>query len=371
MRRMTVKFFSLAVAVAIAVGCGVKVNDEGDPPGKSSIHVTSISPVNGPINGGTQVTIEGSGFDDGTGTIGVWFGGYYGEVAGFDDTSIVVYTPPGDDFGAVEVGVENAFGQQVLPDAFEYGNFVYGAVTILSAFDIVNPNQFNPAVNDYMDAYMAFTQPTENELTVPIPPANSCEFNPPDQPFGSVVLLDAGNNVTLSGPGSDVLLPRQTGPRYYPTNVIPGTSAFFQDATYTVSNDGGPDIPAMGEIDALVTPTDFVVAAPNIGAVPLQTVSRGIDLTFQWSGGSPGLFYIELAGYLQGTGYTNEKLRCRADDSGSFTIAGGYMNMFTQSDQLVVTVARRTDAYWVVPTNSALGQSVGIINKIGVLAYPF
>lgn len=353
---------------ALLFGCGTKV-DGGGPPGGTTLQVTGVVPATGPVNGGTQVDVQGSGFDDGTGFVGVLFDGYPAEIVSITDTAVTVITPPGGDVGAISVTVENAFGTKTLSDGYTYSEAVYGAAALLWAYDFINPNQFNPVQNDYVDAYAAFFDPTATSLIDDPPTENTCQFNP--QGSGNTfVLWDAGANVALDAGGLAVQMPRQdtgSGIVYYPTSVIPGTSVYAPETVYTLAAEGGNDLDAFDPVDALVTPGDFSVTSPDIGAIPAPTVNRSADLGFTWSGGTPGnVFFIQLDGY-DANGYTGETLLCRPSDIGGFTVPGNQLAGMTQATQAVVYVGRRLDAYFLLPPNSALGHSAGVIYKVGVL----
>jgi hypothetical protein len=83
--------------------------------------VTALDPDRGPVTGGTEVTIDGTGF---TGATEVSFGGVPGtDLTVVSDTEIVVTTPAGDAPGAVDVVVTAPSGVS------EPGEFTYVPVT--------------------------------------------------------------------------------------------------------------------------------------------------------------------------------------------------------------------------------------------------
>jgi len=83
----------------------------------SSVTVTSVSPTSGSVNGGTLVSVRGSGFKSG---LAVTFGGAAATVTIFSSTSISAFTPA-HAAGAVDVVVTNGDGQTATrASAFTY-----------------------------------------------------------------------------------------------------------------------------------------------------------------------------------------------------------------------------------------------------------
>jgi hypothetical protein len=79
--------------------------------------ISALDPARGPLAGGTQVTITGSGFtlDD-----AVLFGGTAVDAITSSETTITFTTPPSKIPGPVDVTVTNANGADTLADAFSY-----------------------------------------------------------------------------------------------------------------------------------------------------------------------------------------------------------------------------------------------------------
>jgi PKD repeat protein len=83
--------------------------------------VTGISPTRGPVAGGTNVTISGSGF---VGTSAVQFGSVYATILTVSDSTITVLSPGQGSAGTVNVTVTKAGGTSATSDAdkFTYTN---------------------------------------------------------------------------------------------------------------------------------------------------------------------------------------------------------------------------------------------------------
>ncbi len=79
--------------------------------------VSSINPAYGPLAGGTNVTITGSGF---TSASTVFFGGVQSTHVNFvNSTSLVATAPPGS-LGSVDIAVTTSNGSITLPGAYSY-----------------------------------------------------------------------------------------------------------------------------------------------------------------------------------------------------------------------------------------------------------
>ncbi len=84
--------------------------------------ITSIMPIQGPVVGGTMVTITGTNFLDSVGTTTVSFGGIPATITSITSTQIIVKTPPSTSGpGPVDVMVTTTDGgSDTAPSAFTY-----------------------------------------------------------------------------------------------------------------------------------------------------------------------------------------------------------------------------------------------------------
>jgi hypothetical protein len=84
--------------------------------------INALLPPRGPLLGGRDITIRGAGFATG-GNTEVWFGDVPGtNVRVMDPSTIVVTSPPGDNFDEVDVRVVDDNGVAELPDSFRFVN---------------------------------------------------------------------------------------------------------------------------------------------------------------------------------------------------------------------------------------------------------
>ena len=103
--------------------------------------ITGITPDQGGTNGGTIVTISGTGFDVG---VDVLFGGYYCDprkiVVDPTSSTITCVAPPSPIGGPVDVEVRSAFGVScIVPDAYSYILPGGGLCSITSLFPAQGP----------------------------------------------------------------------------------------------------------------------------------------------------------------------------------------------------------------------------------------
>lgn len=376
-----------AAVLSLAAACGVKTNPDNPntsptPPG---LLITDIVPAVGPVVGGQEVQINGQDFDDGTQQISVLFGAEVATVTNLTNTTLTVVTPAQSAEGAVNVQVTNAFGSYTFEAGYTYEQteLLYGALSIFSFYDILNPGQFGGNPADFADAFASFVEPTTESLLLPLAAADSCELNPTSPP-GNFTPLDTGSSVQFASGGATVTLTKCTDHTqitpcaaedlsYYPELVIETPGVFLAQTMYDESSAGGSGLASFNATAAIATPSDFSVTGPSIDqgtdTSNYYNLSRSAGDTFTWSGGTAGdAFFIILSGYDTNTqAYTGQEIVCRPADDGSFTVAGNFTSQLTQGDTAVVYIARRTEADWLLAPNNSAGQSVGIIYKIGVV----
>ena len=92
--------------------------------------ITSVSPASGPLSGGTQITLTGTGFNSsygyscwGCGRIGdgyLMVGGQYANVSSYSDTQITAIVPVASSAGQVDIVVGNYWSSTTSANAFTY-----------------------------------------------------------------------------------------------------------------------------------------------------------------------------------------------------------------------------------------------------------
>jgi cyclophilin family peptidyl-prolyl cis-trans isomerase len=117
---------SATISVAASDGSGSPAQMSFSVATAPTVTVTSVSPTSGPVVGGTQVTITGTGF---TGATAVDFGGQAATSFTVNsDSSISAVSPAGDPGGAVDVTVTTPRGTSATSAADQ---FTYDAVPSL------------------------------------------------------------------------------------------------------------------------------------------------------------------------------------------------------------------------------------------------
>ena len=144
--------------------------------------LSSITPTSGSINGGTQVTITGTGF---TGATNVSFGPYTAtNFTVVSDTQITVVSPPANSSGSVHVTVTTLGGTSATSSADQ---FSYIPLPVLSSISPTNGpisggtqvtiigTGFTGATSVSFGSYTAsnFTVVSDTQITVVSPPASN------------------------------------------------------------------------------------------------------------------------------------------------------------------------------------------------------
>lgn len=107
-------FVTLGAVMLAAAACGVHTSQNG------AVKILSIAPTTGSITGGIAVSIDGEGFDDGTGQVDVLFGAAPADVVSLTPTHIDLTLPSGLACGGVDVQVSNTHGTSLKSHAFNY-----------------------------------------------------------------------------------------------------------------------------------------------------------------------------------------------------------------------------------------------------------
>ncbi len=129
--------YAVVPAVDAPASVDVKVQSGVDPGGAprfvgltrgysyvGETRADSFAPTQGPVEGGTQITVRGSGFRPGDKVLIGWREASANQV--IDETTLIALTPPATDIGTADeekatVAVRNASGLAVLTGSFLYG----------------------------------------------------------------------------------------------------------------------------------------------------------------------------------------------------------------------------------------------------------
>ncbi|MEL0627543.1 IPT/TIG domain-containing protein [Salinibacterium amurskyense] len=291
--------------------------------------VTSIAPDEGPLAGGTEVTITGTGF---TGATGVTFDGDDGtSFTVVSDTEITVTTPAGS-AGAAAVVVEHAAG-----DA-EAGDFTYvAAPTVSDLTPVIGPIAGGSAVTITGsgftgatgvtfdgDAGTSFTVVSDTEITVSSPAHAAGEVEVVVEHAGGDVT--AGNFTYLADPVVTDVTPT-SGPLAGGTEVTITGSGFTGATGVTFDGDDGTSFTVVSDTEITVTtPAHAAGDAPIVVVHPVVNAAAG-DFTYTEA---PAIASLApntgpVAGgtvvTITGTGFTGATgVTFDGDDGTSFTV---------------------------------------------------
>lgn len=141
---------------------------------------------------------------------------------------------------------------------------------------------------------------------------------PPTQ-SGGVPALDAGSALTVSGPDGTKQIPKTSG--YYSAALGGGSLTapnFLDPGSYTVTGPGGSGSGAVGGFTA----TQSISASPVTWTASQQsTISRSVDTTVNWTGGSPDGYVAIIGTSTSNTPQVTGTFACTAKSTaGTFTI---------------------------------------------------
>lgn len=339
----------------------------------SAISITGINPPNGPLSGGTTVTITGTGFSGGTTT--VTFGGTNGtNVIVADDSSLTVLTPAAANAGAVAVAVANGNGTASLPNAFVYGNGGGGgggggaqttteSLGGISEFNLVKVGSDPEYTQGYAFYFAA------SDVLYPAPGTCALDLN---QLPNVTTTLDAGTSVTVSQGNTNFTLPKDTS-NGYPLYVNQNGAA----SSFAMGQMAGINAPGAGGLAAFNVASVASAPAANYSAwldpFGFQSMegggfwSGGSDLWVVWGeGGQMGVVnnpvnHVQVYVIGQDLAGTMHVLQCdlrEGGDTGGFCVRGG-----GSSDLCQTPGASMTD-FW----NAIGGPQVGF-GAANVLLY--
>jgi uncharacterized protein (TIGR03437 family) len=186
------------------------------------------------------------------------------------------------------------------------GNMKAGIITLWSGFAFAEPSEVSAEFGFWSAAYALHINARAA--------AGHCVANAgatigfPGGPPVDGPLLDAGPNLTISGPGGTT----QMGPGFFYQYeaVFLGTNFFVPGNSYTVSGTGGADVGPF-QATMVVPPSAFTWTNQNA----IQNIPRNQDLLITWSGGDPNSLVV-INGYADRVSF-----QCTAlASAGQFTV---------------------------------------------------
>lgn len=353
--------------------------------------VDRIDPGWGPPGGGTEVIIEGAGFE---GEVTVAFGRAQVDVTQMGPGTLRVTTPAAGSPAIVDVTITSGLGEVVLEDGFAFREWppdgdtgeppddtgdpgdpdptgLVGGIAQFTRTQVACPPCFNLTESLDINAQAGFHDPVARGWLDWIPPVGQCVTDP-DASGPSVRLLDVGPWTYLQSGSSNVGLRRtstQAGTLYDAQALAP--SQWLNNSSFDVSvPDGGALGGSFTVPDALVTPQGFdtieppamLYTSPDLAFTALISASRP---TVAWSpSGGSGTFVVVVDVYSpDGAAYLGQ-VYCHGADNGAMTLPAAALSRYPAFSLLAVGLYRTWIDEAVIPVN---GASLETLAQSGVL----
>lgn len=391
-------------SLLLLVGCGTfGLDQKSDTATRDSgealapLRIDRLDPAFGPLAGGTEVTVEGAGFE---GDVTFKFGNAAVDVTVVDDETLLVVTPEVRAEATVDVELESDLGSVSLDDAFTFTDEDLGGddggsgsgsgggsgsgsgsgsgasgVTIGVQMDYVAipcMDCFGLTQQVFVDTVAMFHSPTQGSWHTGLPPAGSCTTTPDtSSPVSSTI--DVGGSVTLQTGGAAYALPRSNanGLTAYLSNGM-GQNDYVRNASWDlVVGDGGSWGPftVPGALQTTsgftdVQPIDLFEPDSWYAFAPLYT--SAFQMTWAPSGVSD-LVVVDIQVYDQfsGSPYPNGNIICSTTDTGSITIPPQYFGSFYQGDLASVFIYRWDTNTATNPVDGTTVEGMTIFGAIG------
>lgn len=323
------------------------------------ISITGLNPPNGPLTGGTTVTITGTGFQAANATVA--FGGVNGTgVSITSDTSLSVLTPASATAGPVSVSVANANGTATLPNAFVYGNGGGGgggggSTVTENLGGVVEFNNVkqggDPAYSQGFGLFFA-----ASDVSYPSPGTCALDLNQ----FPNVTTtLDAGANVTIAQGSNSMSVPKVSnsyGPSYLLNNG-PASSYVLGQMAGVSGPGAGAGIAAFNAASVAAAPsTDYQAWMDPLGFWNFEgggVWTAGSDMWFSWTGSDTSpVDHVQLFIVGQDLGGATHVLQCdlrEGGDMGGFCVGAG------GSGDLCQTPGAKMSDFWTAIGGPQMG----------------
>ncbi|MFZ5481457.1 MAG: IPT/TIG domain-containing protein [Myxococcota bacterium] len=368
------------------LGCGFGLDPLAED-GGGTISIVEVSPRWGPPDGGTEVTITGTGF---VGEVAVTFGNADVIVTVVDAQTIVATTPYAGVEATVDVSVTSDLGRADAPGAFAYSEDEpeetdadtdadadadadddgTGAVVETSVFVVACPECFGVTQQVYVSASAAFHDGVRGSWTEWLPAVGDCA-NGSLTPAGPAdAFVDVGDWVDLRSRSQSISMqgtPGADGVTYLADDL---TEADWESgADFDLSVPEGGEWGAFEVENAVETPENFTDVQPVelLEPNPQRAFSARIRKTgqeFTWApyGGDGSILLLvdvySAQGSYQGT------VSCREADDGRLTLPSSALNAYQANSLLAVSIYRYQLATFDLPTG-AEGESVSSIGYMG------
>ncbi len=376
------------IALAVLVGCG----GSGLDPQGVQVRILDVEPEEGPVQGGTPVTITGLGFDPGA---VAWFDDVPLPTTRVDQLTLTLTTPAWAGPGPVEVRVTTEKGAATLPDGFTYtgggttattgtstttptgtgtevaptgltGGLVQYVLTQVACMDCF-PGWFATDVDVWAEA--ALHDGVDDTWLANWPAVGSCVANPTGGAIATTT-WDGGASVQLTTGATSVTLDRQVDPdgfSYGATGLTLGD--FEHPATWDLVVPGGADIGPTTVSGAVQTPEGFATLAPvemlyvNPAAAFSARFSRTSGQDITWSPTGFDTVNVTLLVFSSDGQQTLGAVMCVDNDDGSLHVPAAWLSAYPAGSLVGVFVYRTQTTEAVIPAN---GHTLEGVAQMGV-----
>ena len=378
--------------LALLGGCGTFGLDRAvaDSP-TGELRIDGIDPAWGPPEGGTTVTITGSGFTGGL-TVTIRRDGV--DVTRIDDGTLVVESPEAGMEAAVDVVVTSSLGEVKVNDGFTFAeeepeesdadtdadadadadadtdsdsdtDLGTSGVVEFSLLQYACPECTSQTSDLSITAAAAFHDPADTSWLDWLPRTGSCtedlERDTPASRYDDVgdwiYLNSGGHSVGLRGSrdGSSVS---------YAASGISETD-FVRTAFYDLSVPDGADWGAFAVVDAVETPQGFSDIQPvnllQISNPFSQRISQA-GQTFTWApSGGDGSFLVFVSVYNDASRLLGAVL-CRGADNGELDVPSAYLSRYPIGSLVLVDLWRYQIGSFPLPN----GGDADAVASVGV-----
>lgn len=369
-------------------------SDSGDVQ-RGPVGISDLDPHWGPTDGGTEVTIEGWGFE---GDVVVTFGAASLDVTVIDDETLVVTSPSSRREASIDVTVFSDLGSVTESEGFTYSDSgappetdtedetdsdatvdeevdatgLSGGVLEIGLVQYACPDCQGLTEDIEVWATAMFHEPATGSYVDWIPTTGTCQSNP-TRSFPSTATYDVGSWVYLESGSNSLSLGKTTseGDTLYESSGL-DNSDFSRSTGFDLSIPDGGDLGSAVDIeDALftpsgftsITPTEMLYTSPN-SAFAAQ-FSRSSATAVTWAPTGSGLLMIDLIVYnAAGTALIGEVL-CATDDDGSASVPSGYLSSYPAGSLLLIYIYRLELGETVMPVDGSTLDSLASIGVVG------
>ena len=358
----------------------------GDSGGEgATVEIQSVDPDWGPTEGGTIVTLLGTGFE---GDMTVSFGRAEVDVTRVGPDEIIVASPALGFEGSVDLTVTSDLGEAVLENGYHYsdsgpppdtGNDDTGGTSStggtggyveLSFVQYACPSCFGLASDLSATAMAQFHTPVQDSWLSWLPATGTC-IRDHTASTPSVTLDGVGDYVHLLAGQRTVGLQRivdSTGTWYEGANL--SAADFVSNTSYDLSVPGSGSTAAFQVEDVISTPQGWVSFAPQ--SLLMDTpyaysaqVSRSTGISFSWSpsGGGEQVLVQMIFGDM--SGQTLGTVVCHATNHGSLTVPSPVLSGLPTGSIAIVQIMRFVQSSSTRPDNGSALEGIALLGFVG------